>query len=457
MTEQRSASTLHVIAAIFFSVLLAISFVPISALASDSLKAQAATSGDCGNCTWTINEDGVLTIEPVSGKDGKLAPLDEYYTGWTPPHAPAITSVVIKSGVKANGSLFGMFQLCSNMTTADLSGLDTSDATDMASMFGGCSALASLDLSGFDTSKVTAMNGMFSGCSSLEALDLSSFNTDKVTTMTGMFSDCSSLEALDLSSFNTAKVVNMSNIFNECESLVEVTVGSAFSFAAADGNGCTLPEGDWLSSNDNKVYTSAQIAADRNNVADTYFKDGVPAEEPVQPDNPTPTPKPEQPEEPNQPQQPVVTPDNDKPSKPEKPVEGRQTIYRLYNPNSGEHFYTASEYERQFLIRIGWSNENIGWIAPTSGKNVYRLYNPYAGGHFYTESAYERDFLVKVGWNYEGICWYSDAEKHTPLYRVYNPNAYACNHFWTASAYERDFLIRIGWDNEGIGWYALAE
>lgn len=126
---------------------------------------------------------------------------------------------------------------------------------------------------------------------------------------------------------------------------------------------------------------------------------------------------------------------------------------RLYNPNSGEHFYTASEYERAYLINIGWNNEDVGWIAPSDGDPVYRLYNSYAGEHHYTLSAYERDHLISVGWNDEGIGWYSGGR--TPLYRQYNPNAYANNHNYTTSEYERDNVLAAGWNDEGIGWYGI--
>ena len=61
--------------------------------------------------------------------------------------------------------------------------------------------------------------------------------------------------------------------------------------------------------------------------------------------------------------------------------------------------------------------------------------------------------LAAVGWTYEKVGWYSDPNKSTPLYRVYNPNAFANNHFYTTSKAERDYLVSIGWENEGIGWY----
>lgn len=134
-----------------------------------------------------------------------------------------------------------------------------------------------------------------------------------------------------------------------------------------------------------------------------------------------------------------------------------QVMYRLYNPNSGEHFYTASEYERDHLIKVGWSNEGIGWYAPkTSSAPVYRLYNPNAGEHLYTMNAGERDALVREGWNNEGIGWYSDTNETVKVLRQYNPNAYANNHNYTTSQYEFDYNIKLGWNDEGIAWYAAA-
>lgn len=70
-------------------------------------------------------------------------------------------------------------------------------------------------------------------------------------------------------------------------------------------------------------------------------------------------------------------------------------MYRLYNPNSGEHFYTKTTSERDHLRSVGWRYEGIGWQAPTGGNPVYRLYNPNAGDHHYTLLASERDHLKK--------------------------------------------------------------
>ena len=141
---------------------------------------------------------------------------------------------------------------------------------------------------------------------------------------------------------------------------------------------------------------------------------------------------------------------------PETPaVEG--SMYRLYNPNSGEHFYTKDASEKSTLVRAGWKDEGIGWIAPErSNTPVYRLYNENAGDHHYTIDASERDNLIGAGWKDEGIGWYSDDDKTVPLYREYNPNAVAGTHNYTTDKAEHDKLVRLGWKDEGIGWYGKA-
>ena len=135
------------------------------------------------------------------------------------------------------------------------------------------------------------------------------------------------------------------------------------------------------------------------------------------------------------------------------PSLGAQAMYRLYNPNSGEHFYTSNASERGDVIRSGWNYEGVGWVRPGTGDSVYRLYNANAGEHHYTTKVAERDLLVAAGWTYEGVGWTSDAAKGVPVYREYNPNQFACNHNYTTSKAEHDKLVKLGWRDEGIAWY----
>lgn len=132
-------------------------------------------------------------------------------------------------------------------------------------------------------------------------------------------------------------------------------------------------------------------------------------------------------------------------------TEATVDMLRLYNPNSGEHFYTGNASEKDSLVAAGWQYEGIGWVSPTEGSNVYRLYNPNTGDHHYTTNAAEKDNLVNAGWKYEGVCWESGGE--IPCYRVYNPNARgAGSHHYTTSQAEAKSLVAAGWKDEGIGW-----
>lgn len=154
-----------------------------------------------------------------------------------------ITSIVFKPGVKAVGDCTDMFGSCEGLSSIDLTGLDTSEVTDMCFMFDCCSSLIELDVTNFDTSKVTDMLGMFNGCSSLIELDLTHFDTRNVIDMSGMFAGCSSLINLNLTSFDTSKVTNMRNMFDGCSRLVELDFISFNTYDVTDMsymfNGCS--------------------------------------------------------------------------------------------------------------------------------------------------------------------------------------------------------------------------
>ena len=135
-------------------------------------------------------------------------------------------------------------------------------------------------------------------------------------------------------------------------------------------------------------------------------------------------------------------------------------IYRLYNPNTGEHFYTQSAGERDADVRAGWNYEGIGWQAPeTSGTPVYRVYNPNAkgGDHYYTKSKYEAQELVRIGWRWDNNAkpvFYSGGS--IPAYVAYNPNAESGAHNYTVNKAEQDNLISLGWKYSAVAWYATG-
>ena len=137
-------------------------------------------------------------------------------------------------------------------------------------------------------------------------------------------------------------------------------------------------------------------------------------------------------------------------------VEG--AVYRMYNPNSGEHFYTKSSAERDVLVRSGWNyeeNASFSTVAAdeAGAQPVYRVYNPNSGLHHYTMNHEEAILLRNMGWRYEGISFYAYGKNlgiGSPQYRLYNPNN--GQHHWTVDSNERDYLVYVGWDDEGTAW-----
>ena len=227
------------------------------------------SSGTCGTCPWVIDSDGTLTIytgELNGDQDSMSAGISTTWPWY--PYRTYIKRVSISGNVHAVGRLVGLFYGCSELVSADLQGLNTSDVWSMLDLFNGCSSIEALDLSMFNTSNVTSMARMFSGCTSLKSVDVSNFDTSSVYSTAEMFRDCTSLTSLDLSSFNTSEVttvqsmfygdasltsLNLSGfdltsctedgdlLFGDCGRLTSLTLGSRFSFPV----GCVLPKGSW--------------------------------------------------------------------------------------------------------------------------------------------------------------------------------------------------------------------
>lgn len=131
------------------------------------------------------------------------------------------------------------------------------------------------------------------------------------------------------------------------------------------------------------------------------------------------------------------------------------SVYRVYNTNTGEHFYTTSNYEKNNLVMAGWDYEGTGWQSPTTGQAIYRLYNPNAkgGDHYYTQSTYEAKSLVQKGWRQDNQgqpVFYSGGSINN--YVSYNPNAQSGAHNYTTSQYEQQNLLNQGWKYGKVAW-----
>lgn len=129
-------------------------------------------------------------------------------------------------------------------------------------------------------------------------------------------------------------------------------------------------------------------------------------------------------------------------------------MYRLYNPNNHEHFYTASQQEKDYLVKIGWGKyEGIAWQTTEVGAPVYRLYNPILRDHHYTLDKNEVQILTtKHNWKLEGVAWYSFGAKK--VYRLFHPGLTSGSHHYTLDVNEVAVLQSRGWRYEGIAWNA---
>jgi hypothetical protein len=104
-------------------------------------------------------------------------------------------------------------------------------------------------------------------------------------------------------------------------------------------------------------------------------------------------------------------------------------VYRFWSSKSGTHFYTISEGEKDKLmawctvqqaktvgISSTWAYEGIAFYAhaagqqPEGSKPVYRFWSTKLGQHFYTASEGEKNKVqqqMSDTWSYEGIAWYA--------------------------------------------------
>lgn len=153
-----------------------------------------------------------------------------------------------------------MFNLCTSLSTIDVSNFDTSNLTNMSWMFAMYNGVTyksskltkiigienlntsnvtnmhsvfrydvvlseSLDLSKWDVSNVTSMHALFDCLQSIKSLDISTWDTSNVTSMAQMFYGMYSVENLNLCSFNTSKVTRMDRMFWDTKSLKNIYVG----------------------------------------------------------------------------------------------------------------------------------------------------------------------------------------------------------------------------------------
>jgi hypothetical protein len=142
------------------------------------------------------------------------------------------------------------------------------------------------------------------------------------------------------------------------------------------------------------------------------------------------------------------------------------TVYRFFNNDTGVHFYTANEAEKEnveTLANYSFEGASYSGVDPLSGEGVpvYRFLNEDTGVHLYTVSEAERDTTENLdNFSYEGeafLAYDTPVEGSIPIYRFYNADTGA--HFYTSSTAERDNVENnlSDFQAEGIAYYALPE
>ncbi|MGD1920182.1 MAG: hypothetical protein ACFCAD_15640 [Pleurocapsa sp.] len=140
------------------------------------------------------------------------------------------------------------------------------------------------------------------------------------------------------------------------------------------------------------------------------------------------------------------------------------TVYRFFNNNTGVHFYTVNEVEKDAVIEQGnFSFEGASYESVDSltggSVPVYRLLNQDTGVHLYTISEVERNTTESLS-NYvfesEAFFAYAtEVEGSVPIYRFFNNTTGA--QFYTPSVIEKNNVTENlpDFQSEGIAYYAL--
>ncbi len=138
------------------------------------------------------------------------------------------------------------------------------------------------------------------------------------------------------------------------------------------------------------------------------------------------------------------------------------TVNKFYNDaakgGDGEHLFTKDADEMSWLSSLPtWNNEGEAWKAPVSSStSVYRCYNPNSGEHLYVDEGYA-NYLAGNGWNKEKVAFYSDDNKGVPVYRLWNGLDGVGSHHFTTDEGEVAWLVSQGWAAEDIAFYGVKE
>ena len=161
-----------------------------------------------------------VNVKAATAEYNMLAP-SYVYTPYTGLYA-RITVVDMSNvaGIEEAGDLGYLFYNFRSLQTIHW-GDKQFKASNVTSMFSKCEALEAVLLPKF-TWGINSFNYMFDGCIKIKNIDLTGVNFSSPSSMASVFNGCKSLESVNLSTLNTRQITSASSAFSNCTSLTNI-------------------------------------------------------------------------------------------------------------------------------------------------------------------------------------------------------------------------------------------
>lgn len=238
--------------------------------------------------TGTVTSINIYPTAVIGTKTYTVKITPELFSPSTSPAALNLKEVNFIGGTQGvkttEEGITALFYNNTSVTNVDLSGLDTSNVTDMSSVFYNATSLKSVtfvhgNIHFFNTSNVTNMARMFYN-TGLETLDLSSFDTTSLTETMSLAANNTYLKEINLSSFKGAKaILGWMNYYllNNSDAVEKITLGT--NWVPSDGLQYYKLgiDGNWQNVQTSVVYTNEEIENSfTSSMAGTYIKTNLP-------------------------------------------------------------------------------------------------------------------------------------------------------------------------------------
>jgi hypothetical protein len=140
---------------------------------------------------------------------------------------------------------------------------------------------------------------------------------------------------------------------------------------------------------------------------------------------------------------------------------GLPVAFRLFDPATGSHVFTASFPEVKTFMAQGWTLESVPFTVnpeDSSAQKVYRLDSPGEEDFLLTTSELERDRAMELGYVDRGVAFTAYAQPSSlgsqPVYRFFSPSA--MDRVYTTSDLEQEHLLSLGYQFEDIAFYVAS-